>query len=419
MGLLRAIQKDLRLRLADPMSLALWIGIPVIIGGLISLAFGGGGTSSVPKAKLLLADQDDTFWTRNLAKAADGVPIVDVVRVNAEEGRRRIDTGDGSAFLVIPKGASQTIIDGKPLALTLITNPSQRILPRFIEDGLEMLAEVEFYIQRGFGDLIREITRQPAGGRNMPTLLEFLAVSRSMHKVMESAEEMLFPPVLSVEPEEPAKTVATTTTTKKASRGFSFGLMMFPGIIFMALLFMSQGMSLGIWSEREEGTLRRLMCTPHGPATFLLSKVCAGTLLMTVVISAALALGWLMFGLPVSALPLAALWCTFAGACILTLFCVLQMLASSLRGAEVLTTMVVFPMMMLGGAFVPFETMPKWMVGLGQTLPNGLALVQLKTILQGEVETQALATATLWLAGMGIVLFFVADRLIRSRSVKA
>lgn len=414
-GLLSSVRKDLQLRLADPLSLLLWVGIPILLGGLMSLAFGG-GSGAVPKAELLLADEDDTFWTRSLARVADGAPVLEVQRVRAAEGRTRILAGEGTAYLRIPKGASQTIIDGEPLELTLVTNPSQRILPGFVEGGLEILAELEFYIQRGFGDLIREVTQPPAAAARMPDLSEFLQTSRSIHRVLESAEEVLFPPVLRVEMEDPPAPEAQAAA--QGSGGFDFGLMMFPGIMLMTLLFMSQGMSLGIWSEREAGTLLRLSCTPHGARNFLLSKICAGALMMAAVVGIGLLLGWTLFGLSGRALPLAGLWCTFCGACILSLFCVLQMLASSLRGAEVLTTIVVFPMMMLGGSFFPFEAMPRWMVGFGQALPNGTAILQLKAILQGEVEAGALARSALWLAVMGLVLFFVASRLIQARAAR-
>ena len=33
----------LRRKLRDPVSLLIWLGIPIVIGGMIQLAFGGGG----------------------------------------------------------------------------------------------------------------------------------------------------------------------------------------------------------------------------------------------------------------------------------------------------------------------------------------------------------------------------------------
>ena len=49
---------DLRRRLADPAALVLWIAIPLVIGGLMSLATGGSGGGAPPRALVLLADRD-------------------------------------------------------------------------------------------------------------------------------------------------------------------------------------------------------------------------------------------------------------------------------------------------------------------------------------------------------------------------
>ena len=49
-------QKDLNRRRRDPLSIALWIGIPLVIGLLIILAF---GRRPQPQAHLLVADQDN------------------------------------------------------------------------------------------------------------------------------------------------------------------------------------------------------------------------------------------------------------------------------------------------------------------------------------------------------------------------
>ena len=63
--------KDVRRRLADRTSLLLWLGIPLLIGGLMSLAIGGGSGPS-PRAKVLVADQDDSFLSNALLSMAGG-----------------------------------------------------------------------------------------------------------------------------------------------------------------------------------------------------------------------------------------------------------------------------------------------------------------------------------------------------------
>ena len=60
---------------------------------------------------------------------------------------------------------------------------------------------------------------------------------------------------------------------------------------------------------------------------------------------AGLLIAVLAFGEAPSALFWGLLWCPFAGTALLALFCLLQCLATSRRGGNVLTSMVLFPLM--------------------------------------------------------------------------
>jgi ABC-type multidrug transport system permease subunit len=74
-----------------------------------------------------------------------------------------------------------------------------------------------------------------------------------------------------------------------------------------------------------------------------------------------------------------------------------------------------FPLMMIGGSFFPFEAMPAGMAVIGKLTPNGWALEQLKRILLENVELRSLTLSFLGLLIVGSVLFFVSARRIRTR----
>ena len=114
-----------------------------------------------------------------------------------------------------------------------------------------------------------------------------------------------------------------------------------------------------------------------------------------------------------SPIPLATLWLGFSGGSLLCYFLLLQTLAGSQRGGSILTNMLLFPMMMIGGAFFPLEVMPQWMQDIGTVTPTGLAIVQLKSILSGSWQSGPLLTA---MAGIGIpalVAFFLTSSRLR------
>src|ERR1043165_3179695 len=93
-----AAMKDLRRRLADPTSLAMWVGLPVVIGGLMSLLSSGGGPTL--KGHLLVVDEDRTIVSGLVASAGQQgqlAKMLEIEAVDAAAGRKKIDAGGASA----------------------------------------------------------------------------------------------------------------------------------------------------------------------------------------------------------------------------------------------------------------------------------------------------------------------------------
>ncbi len=398
-------RKDLLRRLGDPLALVVWIGIPVIIGGLIALVSSGGGT---PRIRLLLADQDDTFLSDLIGGARERSAFgefLDVEAVEIEEGRARIEDGEASALLVLPEGFTEAVLEEKPATLTLITNPAQRTAPAILQEGLELLVEAQFYAQRVLGEPMRELAQGPPSGEEFFADERFAELSAQINSRLRRLENVLFPPVLQLQ----------TEVGKEESDPFDFAMLCLPGALLMSILFVAQGMSEDLWKEKELGTLRRLMSAPQTLATFLAGKVLAGSLLMAAVSLAGLLLAVLVFDQAASALVWGLVWCTFAGTALLLLFTLVQLFATSRRAGSVLTSLILFPLLMIGGSFFPFEVMPDWMEAIGRWTPNGLAVVNLKSILQGSPHFGALGAAALAIAGIGALCFLVCIARVRGR----
>jgi ABC-type multidrug transport system permease subunit len=47
------------------------------------------------------------------------------------------------------------------------------------------------------------------------------------------------------------------------------------------------------------------------------------------------------------------------------------MLASTRRAANLITSMLLFPLLMAGGSFFPFAALPEWIAAIGRNTPNG------------------------------------------------
>lgn len=395
--------KDLYRRRRDPVSLVGWVAIPIVITLLLQLIFGGRGAA--PRGLLLVADEDATFASSLLLGAFNQGRLGEmfaVEKVKQEDGRTRIRKGDGSALLIIPKGFGRALLRNEPAQLKLLTNPAQQILPGIIEETLSILLDGAFYLQALAGDQLRTFAGgPPQGARTFPdaTITSF---SVWVNRLVDRTEAYLSPLLIELK-----------TTRREEGPSFNFAEAFFPAMLFMALLFMAQGLSADIWKEHAQGALRRVASSPMRIEAFFMGKLVGAAALVAVVGLVGLLAGRYLGGLKISNAVPALVWVTFAGSVLFLLMTFLQLLASNVRTANILTSVVLFPMAMLGGSFFPFEVMPERLAAIGRLTPNGWAVVQFKAILAGAVEPQRLAVAFVALMAAGAVAFLLAIRRLR------
>jgi len=382
----------------------MWMGLPIVIGVLLSLINGGNGPT--PKADLLVVDEDQSFVSRMMigsSRQGRLAEFLNVEVVTADVGRARIDKADGTALLTIPKGFQDSVLREQPATLALVKNPAERILPVIIEEGLKMLVEAAFYVQRIFGQQLREIADSMGSGTG-PSSDGVAAVGRAFNDRLRTVQATLFPPVLTVEAKKPPPEDEP-----------NFWALFLPGLLFMSVMFTAQGMSIDIWIEKTSGTLRRVLSTPQRVAAFLLGKLAASVVIMALAVIVALVLGVTMFGVPMSRTPAPLAWAAYAGGALFSYLVLIQVLASSTRGGQFLSSMIVFPLMMIGGSFFPLEVMPPWMARIGRWTPNGLGVVQLKEILSGHPDPARLAVAAVAIGVPAALALWIAARRLRGQ----
>ncbi|MFQ5741143.1 MAG: ABC transporter permease [Acidobacteriota bacterium] len=396
--------KDLRRRLRDPLALLVWLGVPVLITALIMTAFGG-SSGPAPKASLLVADLDRSVLSQLLVGALGQTPVIQTESVEEEPGRKRMDEGEASALLVIPEGFGAAVLAEEPTTLRLITNPAQRILPEIVEQTLSIVVDATFYLQRLLGREIQQFSGgPPKGAATFPddTITSFSLV---INRLVKRMSRYVFPPVIEVQ---------TQREETQSASSANVGALFFPGILFMALLFTAQGLSTDVWDELTRGTLRRALTLPPGIHLFLAGKLLASSIVIAAICLVYLVTGIWLFDVDPWVLPLGLVWSAFSGTLFLCVMTLLQLYASSQRTANILTTMIVFPLVMIGGSFFPLETMPVWLARIGRWTPNGWAGEQLKAILANSTDVASLSIAFLGLGAIAATAFWIsAHRLKR------
>jgi ABC-type Na+ efflux pump permease subunit len=363
-------RKDMRRWLRDPAALAAWLGIPVFVGLLLALVFGRGETR--PQGVLLVADLDQTFFSRAVLSAfAHGPPgrMLAVQAVELAEGQQRIRRGGASALLVIPEGFSDRFLRGEPQTLRLWTNPSQAVLPEVARETTEILAEAGWYLQQALGGELRML----AESEGWPADASIVALAIRVNRLLREARATLDSPPIEIQ-----------SRASGQRRTVNLAEAMATGVVFLALLFLAVGLSCDLWEEKSAGTLRRLMASPVAVGVFLASKTLAAMVLMAGVSLIGLAFGQWSTGGAMNGVAAAAAWATLSGGALFLFMALVQTASRSERQGRTLANVAALLMMMVGGAMFPFEFMPEGIARIGRMTPNGWALQETRSMLAGE-----------------------------------
>ncbi|NKB67674.1 MAG: hypothetical protein GKR89_11475 [Candidatus Latescibacteria bacterium] len=373
-----------------PAALVLWIGVPFLVGALITLTASGSG---LPRPHVLIADQDESLVSNLLLGTlalAQQRQLVEVEKVDFDQGLDKLHREGASALIVLPRGLGTALLGDSSITIPLYKNPAQPILPEIVEQALLLLAEGHFYLRQ-----IAHLPEPQPLESPLSTALgsgPWAGFIQQAGPLTDKAHRYLLPPVIQI---QDADTQPQT----------GFALLIFPGVLLMALLFTAQGTCDLYWQERQQGTLTRLASTPASLNALMVAKLMAASAIMGAALAALLLAGGLFHQIAPVRLLLALIGLLPVGALFYNLFMAIQFVVPDRRTGALVSGMLTLPLLMLGGSFFPMETMPPWMAQIGQWTPNGYAVGLAKDILGGRftaagligsILIYTLASALLW-----------------------
>ncbi len=120
-----------------------------------------------------------------------------------------------------------------------------------------------------------------------------------------------------------------------------------------------------------------------------------------------LLVGFLYHEIAWAKLPSSLLWVGVSGVALFAWFGVLQMIASNQSAANLISSVLLLPLLMAGGSFFPFAALPDWIAAFGRKTPNGFIVDQLGTEITAaaawSIDAQSwLIVITMALSGIGI-----------------
>jgi ABC-type multidrug transport system permease subunit len=120
---------------------------------------------------------------------------------------------------------------------------------------------------------------------------------------------------------------------------------------------------------------------------FVLGKALAAAVIISCIAGITMALGFVYHDIAWFKFLPSMLFVVSAGVGFFAWFAALQMLFSTQKGASLLTMIVLFPLMMMGGSFFPLDALPNWLADIGRMSPNGFV---------ADSFTTELTSATAW-----------------------
>ena len=188
-----------------------------------------------------------------------------------------------------------------------------------------------------------------------------------------------------------------------------------PGLLALTLLFGTSSMeAIVIVFERRTGSLERLLLAPVRLPALLAGKMLGGmtfgmtvtlaVLIIVVIVFGASGLNWLLLAL---ALLLSAAAFSALGAFV-------SVAVKEVFEAQTLANFIRFPMMFLGGVFVPVASLPSGLQVVARALPLTYAVEALRLAMTGGSLDDAVLDL-LALAAFAVVLFLLAVRVLARR----
>jgi ABC-2 type transport system permease protein len=174
------------------------------------------------------------------------------------------------------------------------------------------------------------------------------------------------------------------------------------------------GLSIGLVVMRERGVLRRYQLTPIRPWMIISSELAASYVVLLTTIGLQLAIAMTYYRMRINGNPLVLLIALSVGAlAFLAIGFIIASIAENAKSAQVMSNILFFPLMFLGGAAFPLEFLPPAVRNISRLLPSRYMVESLRRVI---VEGQGLRTIAPGLAVLGVtfvIAIFVAAKLFR------
>ena len=381
-NIFRLLVKDIIRFKNDKRAMILTFIVPMVLIIIFGSIFGN-SNDSMGRMNLILVNESNSPFSKLLVsklESTKGLKIwknyladnnKDSIKFDEKAAREWVTTGKISAAVVIPVD----FFNDTSLAIKFkfLYDPKNEIESSIIQGNINQV----FYSQVSLVIPIilqRQITAHIGNDQGEKY---FKTISRITHDYLHLSADSIYDCLTKL---DTASLKQTTSVSSNDNKFFSTIVkfdseqlvgqkIVNPGLTrtvggwaMMFLLFSLTGASTSLFEEKQEGTLKRLLCMPVNRAQILWSKYFYAIILGFVQLLVLFVFSWVFFGVEIFSNFFNLLIVIFASAAAAVAFGMLiTSFAKSLSQAGGISTLLILVMSAIGGSWFPTSILPDWM----------------------------------------------------------
>jgi ABC-2 type transport system permease protein len=411
--------KDLHILLRDKTDSFFTLFYPVLMAIFMGIIFSDGGSGSSPH-KITLSvyavDQDSTDISQRFVETLAQSEYLQITPIGLEQAQEDVRLGKKAAYILIKNGygeARKNMFVGKAPVVEIGIDPSRRAETSLLTGVLMKYSAID--MQKIFSD--RNLMRNQVQA-SLRSLQELPAeISAGRINFLSSLDRFLADTTIS-SPDgssggfEPLRIEEKEIIRQRTGPPSSFAIT-FPQGIMWGIIACVTTFALSLVTERNKGTLTRLLAAPLRSYQVLGGKALACFTTIAFTSAVLMLIGIFVFGIRVASYFKLALGLAIVAGSFVGVMMLLSVLGKTERSASGIGWAVMMLFAMIGGGMLPLFFMPDWLKSLSNLSPIKWGILALEGATWRAFTFQELLQPYLVLAAFGVVSFFIGVRLFR------
>jgi len=353
-----------------------------------------------------LVNQDTGIFGEEIVKALKSIEELNIEAFDtAADAEQQVARGNATAAIIIPADFTQQINGYVPTTIDVIVDPvepeSASIVTGIMNqvvDEVTIWGEVQYGIhaileESGVFDEASPDAMRAIEAQNLGVIMTRLSEMRRNPAIVVSNEDL-----------EGAKIEGGITL---------YFALLFPGITVMFVFFVVSSSSSALLSEREAGTLRRLLAGPIPRGVIIAGKMLAYILLICLQVIVLLSVGSFFFDMPLGTSPVGLVVLTLAVALAATAMgMMIAALSKTAKQADNIGTVLGFVLGGIGGCIAitptPITRSGGFMSILARLTPHGNAIEAYYSLMAENATFGQIVPEIGVILVMGLVFYLIA-----------